>query len=129
MSRITRALVLLILIDPAIAAAEQPNLAKHLATYWTATSVEPHCNQAAGNEIMVCGRRAADRYRVPFIVYEKGDPRAEGFWGERERIQHQTTPCQNLSIFLVGCGAVGVSAKVGFGAGGLTTPRLRPLAP
>lgn len=98
-----------------------------LASYRALTTAEPDCSQRAGtDEIIVCGRRDADRYRVPFIAYDAGDPRAETVTGERRRLQHITTPCQDRGPFLVGCGMVGVSIGVS-GDGSVT--RRRELAP
>jgi hypothetical protein len=97
-----------------------------LMTYNERTATRPNCKRArAANEITVCGRRDADKYRVPLIIYDAGDPRAEGFWGERERIQHQTTPCEENSTFLVGCGSVGVSISTRLDG---SRPKFRPLA-
>lgn len=89
------------------------------------TSVEPRCRQAAGDEIVVCGRRDADRYRVPLIEREAGDPRGETLMGQRERIQHKTNPCQQRGPYLVGCGMVGVTVSTTIGRDGI---KYRPLA-
>ncbi|MEK6636806.1 MAG: hypothetical protein AABY88_01855 [Pseudomonadota bacterium] len=97
-----------------------------LTTYTERMATRPNCKRArAANEITVCGRRDADKYRAPLIVYQKGDPHAEGLWGERARLQHQTTPCQDNSVFLVGCGSVGVSVSTRLDG---TGPKLRKLA-
>jgi hypothetical protein len=97
-----------------------------LMTYTERMTTRPNCKRArAANEIIVCGRRDADKYRVPLIVYDVGDPRAEGFWGERERLQNQTTPCQDNSTFLVGCGSVGISVSTKLDGSG---PKFRKLA-
>jgi hypothetical protein len=97
-----------------------------LMTYSERMATRPNCKSArAANEIIVCGRREADKYRAPLIVYEKGDPRAEGLWSERARIQHQTTPCEENSVFLVGCGSVGISVSTKLDGSG---PKFRKLA-
>ncbi len=97
-----------------------------LMTYNERMATRPNCKRArAANEITVCGRRDADKYRAPLIVYDAGDPRAEGLWGERARLQHQTTPCQDNSVFLVGCGSVGVSVSTKLDGSG---PKFRKLA-
>ena len=92
------------------------------------TRVEPRCSAPrAGSEIVVCGRRKADRWRVPFVGYDTGDPRAESVKASRERISADDPPkCGNAAI-LAGCGFVGVNIGASFGveASGL---RLRPLA-
>lgn len=89
------------------------------------TSVEPRCRQPAGDEIIVCGRRDADRYRVPLSEHDPGDPRAETVMGQRERLQNKTTPCQQRGAYLIGCGMVGVSVSTTIGREGI---RYRPLA-
>lgn len=125
MSRILGGSALLLACQPAPLAA-QPDPAASLVTYRALTSVEPRCARASGEEIMVCGRRQADRWRIPFIAYSVGDPRAEGLPAERVRIQHETTPCQDMGPFLVGCGMVGVTVGTSLDGAPL---RLRPLAP
>ncbi len=96
-----------------------------LEIYHQRTAVEPRCRQAAGDEIIVCGRRKADKYRLPLIEYDPGDPRAETLMGERERLQNKTTPCQQRGPYLVGCGMVGVTISTTIGRDGI---RYRPLA-
>lgn len=125
MSRRLKALFFLLpMTVPAHAAETGPD---PLARYVALTSVEPNCRRGpAGDEIVVCGRRAADRYRVPLLIRAPGDPKAEGLPAERVRLQHITTPCQDNSIFLVGCGMVGVSVSTGLTS---LAPTLRPLAP
>lgn len=102
------------------AATGQIDAEAALSKYKSLTSVEPRCQRAAaGDQITVCANRDADRYRVPFVGYDIGDPRAEGFWGEKERIQHKTSQCQDRGPFLIGCGSVGVSVAVGIGGSGV----------
>ena len=98
-------------------AAEPPVVQKYLAM----TRVEPRCSAPkAGNEIIVCGRRRADRWRVPFVGYEAGDPRNEAVSGERNRLASEPRPpCGTTAFFSTSaCGMVGVSASVGIGPGG-----------
>ena len=92
------------------------------------TRVEPRCSAPrAGSEIVVCGRRKADRWRVPYLLKEDGDPSIQNVSAERNGLIATTTPCQDRSIFLVGCGkGVGVSASIGFASG--QGVKLRPLA-
>ena len=108
-----------------------PTAAQELAPvrdYHAMTRVEPRCSAPrASNEIIVCGRRKADRWRVPFVGYETGDPRAESVKANRERISADNpAKCGNAAI-LSGCGFVGVNigASLGVEASGL---RVRPLA-
>lgn len=124
MSRIVIMFALCLIAVPAN--AETPTAETALMTYIELMATRPNCKRArAANEITVCGRRDADKYRVPLITYDVGDPRAEGFWGERARLQNQTTPCQDNSVFLVGCGSVGVSVSIKLDGSG---PKFRKLA-
>lgn len=75
---------------------------------------------------MVCGRREADRYRVPFILPTPGDPRTRGVPEERTLLIAEQSPCDRLGPFLVGCGAVGVQMSTRIGRGRI---EYRPLAP
>ena len=77
-------------------------------------------------DITVCGRRRADRFRVPFIVHDEGDLRHEAVRVERDRLLNRTNPVQDLSPFLVGGGMAGVTVSSATGVSGVTN---RPLAP
>jgi hypothetical protein len=90
-------------------------------------SAERRCPVEATTDITVCGLRRADRYRVPMLSYDPGDPAHEGVPAERERLLARTTPLHDLSPFLVGGGMVGATAMIGAGGGKVST--LRPLAP
>ena len=110
----------LALILVPVAGTAQIDAESAVSKYKSLTSVEPRCNRAtSSDQITVCANRDADRYRVPFVGYDIGDPRAEGFWGEKERLQHKTTQCQDRGPFLIGCGSVGVSVTVGLEGSGL----------
>ena len=100
-----------------------------LQQYQQMTSVEPRCSAPrAANEIIVCGRRRADRWRVPHLLKETGDPSIQNVSAERNALIRTTTLCQEHSIFLVGCGkGVGIGATIGLG-GGPRAVKLRPLA-
>ncbi len=114
---------LLAAIAAPVQAAEPPTIQKYQAM----TRVEPRCSAPkAGNEIIVCGRRRADRWRVPYLLKEAGDPSIQNVSAERNGLIPTTTPCQDRSIFLVGCGKVGLTASVGIGSG--QGVKLRPLA-
>ena len=127
MSRMTiTAAALAALLYSSAAASESVTADTALSVYAERTQTRPNCRRARlANEIVVCGRRDADKYRIPFIVYDAGDPRGEGRPGERERLQHRTTPCQDHGPFLVGCGSVGVSISTRFDG---TRLKLRKLA-
>lgn len=78
-------------------------------------------------DVTVCGMRNADRFRVPFVTRDPGDPRHEAVMAERTRLLARTTPIDELSPFLVGGGMTGVKLTVGHG--GVRAEGLRPLAP
>ena len=98
MSRMT-ALILVALAAPAGAADP-------MDAYLDKTSAQPRCKAAAGSDIIVCGRREADKYRVPFLIPTPGDPKTRGVHEERAKLIAQATPCESHGPYLVGCGAV-----------------------
>jgi hypothetical protein len=124
MSRIAL-VTLAFMFAPVHAAAGTDGAAK----YQQLTSVTIRCSTpASGNEIRVCGRRQADRWRVPFVGYEAGDPRGETVEGERKRISAAPrVPCGRGAIIADCGGGVGIKAAIGLGPGGEAL-RLRPLA-
>lgn len=77
-------------------------------------------------DITICGRRRADRFRVPFLVQDAGDPRHEAVAVERDRLLHRTNPVQDLSPFLVGGGMAGVTISSRSGVKGITDRKLAP---
>ncbi len=89
--------------------------------------VEKPCNHArTTTDVTVCGKRSADRFRVPFVVHDAGDPKYESVSAERERLLHRTNPTSDLTPFLVGGGMTGVKMST---QGGVTGATDRPLAP
>ncbi|RZF63386.1 hypothetical protein EWE75_16430 [Sphingomonas populi] len=98
-----------------------------IMAYQALTSARPACSRPTGDDVVVCGRRAADRYRVPLIVHDPGDPAYEGVLAERERLFARTDNCEEKSIFLVGCGSFGLKATVN--AAGTRIAGERALAP
>ena len=98
----------------------------YLAAYRTRTAVEPRCSRAQGEEIIVCGRRHADRYRMVYLSYDRGDPRGEGVMGERERISADHPDKCGIGAILAHCGMAGVHVSTNFNGEAI---RLRPLAP
>lgn len=85
-----------------------------IATARAKLSAERRCVvDPDSTDITVCGLRNADRFRVPFVGYEPGDPRGESVSGERQRLLNRTTPLKELSPFQVGGGLVGVTMSVG----------------
>lgn len=77
-------------------------------------------------DITICGRRQADRFRVPFIVHKPGDPRHEAVAVERDRLLNRSNPVKDLSPFLVGGGMAGVTMSSRTGVGGITDRKLAP---
>jgi hypothetical protein len=105
-----------------------PATAEPLERYAALTSVEPRCKTPANDrEILVCGARRADRWRVPFVGYDLGDPRGESVEGERKRLSAAPrVPCGQGAIIANCGGAVGVSVSTRLNGERLA---LRPLAP
>ena len=95
---------------------------------------ERRCPDRITTDVTVCGRRNADRFRVPLKTATDPDPAvANNAAFEREALLHRTNPVQDLSPFLVGGGMAGVSAtsKLGPGSdsGKASVAGVRPLAP
>ena len=112
----------LLLLSPAPGAAAMIAVAREAIT-------GPRCSyDRQSTDITVCGLRHADRYRVPFVIRDPGDPRFEAVSAERARLLHRTTPLQDLSPFLVGGGMAGVHAMIS-GDGSVRTEGMRRLAP
>lgn len=79
------------------------------------TSVMQRCVQDPDTtDITVCGLRQADRYRVPL---KTAPPRRDNVAEQRAALTQARTPMQDMGPFLVGGGAAGVKATVGFGPG------------
>jgi hypothetical protein len=110
----------LVLIIPAQAQADP------IARYEAMTQVVVHrCTRPSGsNEILVCGRRAADKWRVPLIQYDAGDPRAETVSSERNRLASAPKLKCGIGAILANCGKAGV----GFSTDGHSAPKFRTLA-
>ena len=125
MSRIVVAVMALFATFPVSA-----KTATSLETYQRLTSVEPHCTRPSSDrEILVCGNRRADRWRVPYVGYDIGDRRSESVEGERKRVSAAPkVPCGQGAIIADCGGGVGVKASTSFGTSGGQL-RLRPLAP
>ncbi|MDP1028293.1 hypothetical protein Q5H91_13795 [Sphingomonas sp. KR1UV-12] len=93
------ALLILTAVDPAalLATAREKTAAERACVY-----------DADATDITVCGLRNADRFRVPFVGYEPGDPRGEGVAAERLRLLGRTDACQEKRAIMVGCGSFGL---------------------
>ncbi len=99
-----------------------------LQTAQRITAAEPGCRRDADTtDITVCGLRNADRFRVPFVGYEPGDPRAEGVPAERQRLLARTNNCQERRAIAAGCGFAGVHLTTG--GRGTSLTGARKLAP
>lgn len=90
-----------------------------VAAYESLTSVEPRCKTGpSGGDILVCARRGADRYRVPFLLPTRGDPKNLMPKDETARLLYRNQPCDELNAFgHVGCGMVGVTVSTNLGTG------------
>jgi hypothetical protein len=124
MSRILTTIMVLTVAAPAQAQSAEAVL----DGYREKTSVIVRCARPAGEQIVVCGRRAADKWRVPFLGFAPGDPAGDSVSTERNRlVAAAKLPCGQGAI-IANCGpGVGVSTKMAFGAGGVST-QVRPLA-
>jgi hypothetical protein len=97
-----------------------------IATAKARMAAEQPCVQSADEtDITVCGMRTADRFRVPFVVHDPGDPAHETVSAERTRLLHRTSPLDDLGPFQVGGGMAGVSMTVG-GDGGTSIRKPAP---
>lgn len=111
-----------------LATAAQAEERAAMRTYKAMTQIEPRCaTPRAGNEIIVCGRRRADRWRVPYLTKDEGDPSIQNVSAERNGLIPTSTPCQDRSIFLIGCGK-GIGLSVSTTIAGGSGVKLRPLA-
>lgn len=97
-----------------------------LVRYRDKTRATVECGAAQTDDIVICSRRAADRFRLPLIELDLDNPKNEGVPAERERLFARTTNCREKTPFLVGCGKVGVGVSTRGGVRGLGQ---RPIAP
>lgn len=97
-----------------------------LAVYRAKTQVERGCTfDPDSTDLTVCGRRHADRFRVPFIGHEEGNE-TDNVPYERAAMVRRRSPVEELSPFLVEGGMVGVTAST---RGGVKGFKKRGLAP
>lgn len=114
---------------PLLLIASQSAVQTAMAEYLAHTQAEIPCRAPADpSEIIVCSRRAADRYRVPFVVpdlsRDSDAARLNRLIGDP--VQQGITPC-GKGAFTVKCGAVGLTATMGLD--GTTRVQRRELAP
>lgn len=94
--------------------------------YRTLTRADVPCIGSEGDaDIVVCGRRAADDYRVPFVVPAESDRDRPLDYAER-LLDGGTNTCGITTRTFSNCGMVGVSVRAGFDG---KVTRERPLAP
>ncbi|HWK34924.1 hypothetical protein [Sphingomonas sp.] len=88
------------------------------------TRAEVPCGRTSDSkEILVCGRREADRYRVGFLATDIRDSVPT----ERSRLlEAKLNPCGRVGAFFAECGFVGVSMSTN---GQAVRVRPRELAP
>ena len=103
-----------------------PQLDQAMDRYRSATRAAIDCHDSRPDDIVICGRREADRYRAPLTIIDPDDPRNEAVPAERERLLARTNNCQEKSTFLVGCGAAGISVST---RTGVSLIGERPIAP
>jgi hypothetical protein len=90
------------------------------------TSAAQQCPRVVSTtDVTVCGLRSADRYRVPFVGPDPGDPRRQSVAAERDKLLARTTPIDEMSPFLVNGGMAGVTVGTGR-TGGLDTRKIAP---
>ena len=105
MSRFVTLLALSVLATAPVDAADP------LSTYTALTQAAVRgCSRPTDSrEIVVCARRADDRYRAPLQAYVAGDPRGEGVLAERNRLASEPRQPCGTGAFLACQGMVGVT--------------------
>ncbi|MBN8808164.1 MAG: hypothetical protein J0I47_08000 [Sphingomonas sp.] len=98
-----------------------------MAHYRALTRATIECPHGHADDVVVCQRRDADRWRVPLVELDLSDPRNEPVMSERERLLARTNNCREKSTFLVGCGKAGIGVSTASGVKLLG--ERRPLAP
>ncbi len=117
---------MLIIALLALAQDHEPTPAEVLAMHRERWSANPACKRAQDeNEIVVCSRREADKYRVPLQTTYNGPDTDQGRLDRLFDGADGHAPC-GQGAFTVRCGSVGVTATVS--SRGVRTVR-RELAP
>lgn len=101
-----------------------------IADYRMKTRAEVPCTRPSGDdEIVICSRRDADRYRTPLLVEstDRGAPAAR-----MERLLSPEAsgyvPC-GKGAFMAKCGSVGIGVTASASGKTDVSTKLRPLAP
>lgn len=110
--------------------AQDGSLDSAIREYREKSRADVPCTRTADeNEIVVCARRDADRYRVPLVTNSAGRE-ASG-----ERLKTLLSPdaagfvACGKGAFMAKCGSVGVGVTVDGGGGTHASTAYRPLAP
>lgn len=111
-----------------LAQSAEQDAARLMAEHRNLTRARIECRLDTGSDdVVVCANRQADRWRVPFITPDAGDPKIIDVHGERERLIARPNNCAEIRLMAYGCGMFGASATAG--ARGVGIERPRPLAP
>ncbi len=92
----------------------------------TRATVECH-RERAGDEITVCARRDADKWRVPFVTPDPGAIDPDDVPTERSKLIARPNNCTEMKLMAYECGMAGVSMTSGGRGTRFEAPR--PLAP
>ncbi len=95
------------------------------------TAAEARCAETDTTDVTVCGRRNADRFRVP-LIERTALPSRDADPGGRVAMLHRTSPVQDMGPFLVESGFAGLSVGTSFGPGSPAKTKVsgaRPFAP
>lgn len=103
-----------------------PDIDMAMTRYRDRTRATIECGADRRDDIVICDRRAADRFRLPLIEIDLNNRNNEPVAAERERLLARTNNCEELSTFLVGCGKAGIGVSTSSGLRGLGE---RPIAP
>lgn len=117
----------MILLVMMLQGATPVDAAAIINVYQQKTSARIPCRHTSdGDEIVVCARRDADRYRVPLVA-----DAALPYDAPANRVValKEPTQCDRRSPFLVGCGAAGVTVSTSFGPGKGSGTHVRSFAP
>ncbi|PCD02297.1 hypothetical protein COC42_12700 [Sphingomonas spermidinifaciens] len=108
--------------------AESIDAARLVAETRVLTRATIECrSRSEGADIIVCARRDADRWRVPFVTPDPGAVDRDDVPGERSKLIARPNNCAEMKLMAYECGMVGASMTAGGRGTRLEAPR--PLAP